>query len=164
MLLSPDLGSMEPLEGVCPVLDARPNPTVEILLVEDCEDDAQLMMDALEEGSLNTHITCVDNGEEALDYLRRKGKHASAVRPNLILLDLLLPRMSGHDVLAAVKDDAVLRRIPIVIMTSSTSEEEFRRAYNLHANCCVPKPTDQDEFMQAVKTIEQFWLKNPGRR
>src|SRR4051794_23441477 len=108
------------LEGAIPMPETNLNLPVEILLVEDSEDDAQLMADALAEGSLNTHITCVDNGEEALEYLRHRGKYASAVRPNLILLDLLLPRMSGHEVLAVVKDDAVLRRIPIVIMTSST--------------------------------------------
>ena len=164
MLLRPDLVTTESLEGVCPVLEPRTNVPVEILLVEDTDDHAKLMIDALEEGRLNTHITCVDNGEEALDYLQHKGKHADAVRPQLILLDLLLPRMNGHEVLAVVKDDAALRRIPIVIMTASEDEDEFRKAYNLHANCCVPKPKDQEEFKLAVKKIEQFWLKNLDRR
>lgn len=164
MLLLPELKSTNFREGVCPVSEPHASLSVQILLVEDSEDDAQLMIDALEEGSLNTSITRVDNGEEALDYLRRKGKYAAATSPHLILLDLLLPRMSGHEVLSAVKDDVVLRQIPIVIMTSSTNEEQFRKAYNLHANCCVPKPTDQDEFMLAVKKIEQFWLKNPVRK
>jgi len=146
-------------EGVCPVSERR----VEILIVEDDDDDAQFMMDALEEGTLAIHITRVENGEEALDYLHRRGPHEGAPLPDLILLDLFLPRMSGHEFLEVVKEAPVLRRIPIVIMSGGNAEA-FQEAYRLHANCCVPKPTDQAEFARAVKCIEQFWLNNPSRK
>jgi len=135
-------------------------PTVvEILLVEDNEDDAQFMRDALEEGTLATHITWINNGEDALNYLHQQGRHASPPVADLILLDLHLPKKNGHEVLGEIKRDALLRRIPIVILSSDTDEEVFRTAYDLHANCCVAKPTDQEEFKLAVKRIEAFWLR-----
>lgn len=137
--------------------------TIEILLVEDDEDEAQFMEDALSEGTLNLHITRVYNGVDALDLLHRRGKYAEAPLPDLILLDLVLPKVTGHEVLQDVKKDPSLRRIPIVIL-SSGSAEQFRQAYDLHANCCVPKPIDQEEFARAVKMIEQFWLNNPHRK
>lgn len=140
---------------------APPNVSVEILLVEDTEDDAELMADALKEGRLNQivpTIAVVDDGEKAIAYLRRQGPYATEPTPDLILLDLGLPRKSGLEVLAEIKQDPLLRRIPVVILTSSTSEEAFTEAYDLHANCCVSKPMDQAEFEQAVKKIEHFWL------
>jgi len=137
----------------------RPTAVVEILLVEDERDDADLMREALESGCLQPHITWVDNGEKALDYLQRNGEFATAAEPNLILLDLFMPRMTGHEVLAVIKRHDLLRRIPIVIMTSADNEEAFRLAYDLHANCCVSKPTDQHEFVVAVKKIETFWFR-----
>jgi len=143
-----------------PVSPSRRNTTVEVLLVEDCPDDAKLMMDALSEGSLQVHVAWVDNGEDAVSCLQRQGEFVAAPRPNLILLDLYLPRMNGHEVLAVIKQDDVLRRIPIVIMTSSQSEEAIQSAYDLHANCCVCKPTDLEQFALAVKKIEQFWLRH----
>jgi CheY-like chemotaxis protein len=137
----------------------RPSTTpVRLLLVEDNEDDADLMIKALQEGSLLLNIDAVEDGEEAMEFLRGQGRHAGAPRPHLILLDLHLPRMSGHEVLAEVKEDPDLRRIPVVIMTSSDRETAFVDAYNLHANCCVPKPTDQEEYAQTVMKIERFWL------
>jgi len=142
----------------------RETTVVEILLVEDSSADATLMIEALQEGRLGAHITVLDNGEDALAYLRREGTLATAAPPDLILLDLFLPRMNGHEVLAAIKQDALLRRIPIVIMTSSENEHDFVSAYDLRANCCVPKPADQEQFALAVQKIEQFWLRHACRR
>src|SRR5262245_35932812 len=109
--------------------------TVDILLVEDSLDDADLMIDALNEGSLAVRIRHLEDGEEAMKYLRREAPHETASRPDLILLDLCMPRMDGHEVLAEVKQDPELRRIPVVIMTASDSEAAYMKAYDLHANC-----------------------------
>jgi len=130
----------------------RLSTPVEILLVEDSPDDADLMVEALHQGTLTANVTIVEDGQSAIDYLR------GSASPDLILLDLHLPRMNGHEVLAEVKQDARLRRIPIVILTSSINEKDFVSAYELHANCCVSKPSDQEQFAQAVKRIETFWL------
>ena len=135
----------------------RDSAPVEILLIEDSSDDADLMARALKAGSMNLRVTVVEDGEEAMNYLRRKGPFATAPEPDLILLDLHLPRMTGHEVLAEIKEDASLRRLPIVIMTSSVDENDFQIAYELHANCCVSKPTDHEEFTLAVQKIEAFW-------
>jgi two-component system, chemotaxis family, response regulator Rcp1 len=132
---------------------------VEILLVEDSPNDAGLMREALEGGCLTSHVTWVDNGEEAMDCLRRKGNFATTPEPNLILLDLILPRKNGRELLAEIKKDAFLRRIPIVIMAPADQEEAFRIAYDLHANCCVAKPADKEEFVLTVKKIEAFWMR-----
>jgi two-component system response regulator len=137
----------------------RETAVVEILIVEDSQDDADLMTDALRDGAWKPHITLVDNGEDAVNFLHRQGEFRNAPVPDLILLDLSLPRMNGHEVLAAIKTDARLRRIPIVIMTSNGDEEAIRRAYDLYANCCVTKPADQEQFALAVKKIEHFWLR-----
>jgi len=131
---------------------------VRILLVEDSESDADLMVEALKESNLNLSVTIVEDGEAALDYLFGNGAYAGSPRPDLIVLDLYLPRKDGHEVLAELKEDRLLRRIPVIIMTSSENEKAILRAYDLHANCCVCKPTDQEEFALAVKKIEQFWL------
>ena len=135
--------------------DQRP---VQILLVEDSEDDAYLMVEALKESVLKIRVTIVEDGEAAMAYLFGKGIYAAAPRPDLILLDLHLPRKDGHEVLTELKEDPLLRRIPVIIMTSSVNENAILKAYDLHANCCVCKPTDQDEFALAVKRIEHFWL------
>ena len=140
-----------------------PAAAVEILLVEDSQDDADLMIDALQESWLSPHVTWVDNGDDAIDCLRRTGRFADAPRPHLILLDLMLPRKNGHEVLAEIKEDAQLRRIPIVIMTSSDNEQAIRTAYDLHANCCVSKPANQEQFTLTVQKIEKFWM-NVARR
>jgi len=131
---------------------------VEILLVEDIFDDADLMIAALSEGTLRVHVNVVEDGEEAMSYLRRQGAYAAARRPDLILLDLHLPRKNGYEVLAEVKADDDLRRIPVVIMTSSDNDRAINAAYDLHANCCVCKPANQDEFREVVQKIERFWL------
>jgi CheY-like chemotaxis protein len=142
----------------------RMTQAIEVLLVEDSRDDYELMRDALEEGGLAVRVSWVDNGEDALDRLRQQREFAAEVIPDLVLLDLHLPRMNGYEVLAAIKDDPSLRRIPIVIMTGGDAEEIFRTAYDLHANCCVPKPADQQEFKLAVKKIETFWARVARRQ
>jgi len=139
-------------------MPVRGNTPVEILLVEDSPDDADLMVEALHEGELTTHVTVVEDGEEAICYLFRQGPFAEAVRPDLILLDLHLPRKNGHEVLAEIKQDDSLRRIPVIILTSLADEQNFRDAYDLHANCCVRKPVDLDQFALTVQKIEHFWL------
>src|SRR5829696_8352246 len=138
-----------------PTRDGEP---IEILLVEDSPDDADLTMDALRDGRVRNRITHVEDGIEAMTFLRRQGRHADAPRPDLILLDLNLPRKSGREVLAEVKQDPDLRRIPVVIMTSSDDEKDILAAYNLYVNCYVTKPVDLDQFIGVVKSIEQFWF------
>jgi CheY-like chemotaxis protein len=132
---------------------------VELLLVEDVMEEAELTMDTLQEGRIrNLRIHWVRDGEEAMAFLRREGQHANAPRPDLILLDLHMPRMGGMEVLAELKEHRDWRRIPVVIMTSSNDEKEIRGAYSRHANCYVTKPIDIDEFIEAVRSIEDFWL------
>jgi CheY-like chemotaxis protein len=135
-----------------------PMVPVEILLVEDSPSDAYLMVMALGEGSLNTRVAVVVNGEQAVDYLRCAGEYAAVPTPDLVLLDLGLPRKNGREVLAEIKQDPALRRIPVVIMTSSDDERAILELYDLHANCCVHKPADLEQFAQVVKRIEHFWL------
>jgi CheY-like chemotaxis protein len=131
---------------------------IETLLVEDSPGDAELMIEALSESTLPLHITVIGDGEEALRYLRRQEPYQSAARPDLILLDMHLPRMNGHEVLAEIKQDDSLRLIPVIFLTAFDTEETIRTAYNLHANCCVRKPSDLEQFTLAVKKIETFWL------
>jgi CheY-like chemotaxis protein len=135
-----------------------PGRPVEILLVEDTPDDADLMIEALKEGAFALRVTVVEDGEAALDYLHKQGAHAAALRPDLILLDLHLPRKNGHEVLAEIKAHTLLRRIPVVILTSSDNDTAILNAYDLRANCCVKKPTNLEQFALAVKRIETFWL------
>jgi two-component system, chemotaxis family, response regulator Rcp1 len=138
-------------------------PPIEILLVEDSAGDAELMVEALQEGDLHVRVTPVEDGEEAVRYLRRMGDYHDAPRPDLILLDLHLPRKNGHEVLADIKQDESLRLIPVVLMTSFDTEEAVTEAYDRHANCCVRKPSDLDQFAQTVKKIETFWLRMARR-
>jgi chemotaxis family two-component system response regulator Rcp1 len=135
----------------------KSNP-VNILLVEDNPGDVRLTIEALNEAKVFNKLTTVPDGVEALAYLRREGKYAHATRPDLILLDLNLPKMDGREVLAEIKNDSSLRRIPVVILTSSRAEADIFKAYNLHANCYVTKPVDLDQFMVVVKSIDNFWL------
>jgi two-component system response regulator len=137
---------------------ARPSRPVDILLVEDSAGDAELMVEALGESDLAPRVTVVEDGEEAVQYLHRRGTHRGAPRPDLILLDLHLPRKNGHEVLADIKTDKSLRMIPVVLLTSFDTEEAIREAYDRHVNCCVKKPSDLDQFALAVKKIETFWL------
>jgi CheY-like chemotaxis protein len=144
---------------------ARPDgPCVDILLVEDSPTDAELMVEALGESSLPLRVTVVEDGEEAVDYLRRRGAHRGAARPDLVLLDLQLPRKNGHEVLADIKQDEDLRLIPVVLLTAFDTDEAIGLAYERHVNCCVRKPSDLDEFALTVRKIESFWLQQANRR
>jgi two-component system, chemotaxis family, response regulator Rcp1 len=131
---------------------------IEILLVEDEEVHAEFTMTALADGRVRNRIHWVTDGEEALAFLNREGSYAAAPRPDLVLLDLAMPRLSGQEVLALMKEHPVWRRIPVVIMTSSNDEADVIRAYDHHANCYVTKPMDFDKFIEAVRSIEDFWL------
>ncbi len=131
---------------------------IEILLVEDSPDDADLTIDALRDGRVRNHITVMEDGVEAMAFLRREGRHAAAPRPDLILLDLNLPRKNGREVLAEIKQDPDLRRIPVVVMTSSDDEKDVLAAYNLYVNCYITKPVDLEQFIGVVKSIEHFWF------
>ena len=131
---------------------------VEILLVEDNPGDVRLTLEALKENRLHNHLHVVEDGEEAMAFLRRESDYADAPRPDLILLDLNLPKKDGREVLAEIKEDPDLKRIPVVILTTSRAEEDVLRMYDLHANCYVTKPVDLDQFIKVVQTIEEFWL------
>jgi chemotaxis family two-component system response regulator Rcp1 len=129
-----------------------------ILLVEDNPGDVRLTIEALEENKFYVDLDVAKDGEEALGFLRQQGQYADARRPNLILLDLNLPRKDGREVLTEIKSDPDLQRIPVVILTTSQAEEDVLRTYNLHANCYVTKPVDLDQFIKVVKSIEEFWF------
>lgn len=131
---------------------------VEILLVEDSPGDVRLTMEALRDGKVRNSLAVVGDGVDALAYLRREGPYASAARPDLILLDLNLPRMDGRDVLAQIKADPDLRQIPVVVLTTSAAEQDILRAYELSGNCYITKPVDLDQFFEVVRSIETFWL------
>ncbi len=131
---------------------------IEILLVEDSEGDARLAQEALKEAKVVNTLHRVEDGEEAMKFLRRKGKYANAPRPHVILLDLNLPKKDGREVLAEIKQDESLRRIPVVILTASEAEVDIVKSYDLHANCYITKPIDLDQFLRVVKAIEGFWL------
>lgn len=133
------------------------NP-IEILLVEDNPGDVDLARNALENSKIRNILHAVSNGEEAMAFLRCQGEYANASRPDLVLLDLNLPRKDGREVLAEIKSDDDLKRIPVVILTSSRDEEDILKSYNLHANCYITKPMDLNQFMKVVKSIEDFWF------
>jgi CheY-like chemotaxis protein len=135
--------------------DARP---IEILLVEDDPGDTLITREALEHSKVVNTLHCVVNGEEAMAFLRRAGKYADAPRPDLILLDLNLPRRDGREVLADIKGDPELLRIPVVILTTSQAEADVLRSYNLHANAYVTKPVDFDRFVEVVRKIDEFFF------
>ena len=131
---------------------------VEILLVEDNQGDVRLTIEALEEGKMRINLCVVTDGEEAMTFLRREGKYDKAPRPDLILLDLNLPKMDGRQVLAEIKSDENLKRIPVVVLTTSNAEIDILKSYGLGANCYVTKPVDLNQFIKVVKSIEEFWL------
>jgi two-component system, chemotaxis family, response regulator Rcp1 len=140
-------------------LTTRTGKPVELLLVEDSVGDAELTMETLKEGRIsNLNVHWVQDGEEAMQFLRREGWHSSAPRPDLILLDLEMPRMNGLEVLAEIKQHPDWKRIPVIMMTAVTDERAILGAYGKHVNCYVTKPVDIDEFIDAVKSIEDFWL------
>ena len=131
---------------------------IEILLVEDNPADVRLTQEALKEGKVRNNLFVARDGEEALEFLRRKGPHANATRPDLILLDLNLPRRDGREVLAEIKNDDNLKTIPVVVLTTSSAEQDILRSYNLHANCYITKPVDLEQFVHVIKSIDEFWL------
>ncbi len=130
----------------------------EILLVEDNPGDVRLTKEALEEAKMLNTLNVAKDGIEAMAFLHREGKHANAPRPDLILLDLNLPGKDGREVLAEIKANDHLKSIPVVILTTSETEEDILKSYNLHANCYVVKPIDLDQFLEVVKTLQGFWL------
>jgi chemotaxis family two-component system response regulator Rcp1 len=131
---------------------------LDILLVEDNPADVRLTQEAFLEGKILNNLIVAKDGVEAMDFLHRRGKHAGAVRPDLILLDLNLPRKDGREVLAEIKSDPSLMRIPVVVLTTSRAEMDIVKSYNLHANCYVVKPVDLDQFINVIKSIDNFWL------
>jgi CheY-like chemotaxis protein len=138
---------------------------VEILLIEDSLADVRLTEEAFRDAKVLNHMSVVTDGTAAMQFVRREGPHAAAPRPDLILLDLNLPRKDGREVLKEIKDDPSLRRIPVVVLTTSRAEEDVLKAYNLHANCYITKPVDFTQFISVVRSIEGFWLsvvKLPG--
>ena len=131
---------------------------VEILLVEDNPGDMRLTLEALKEGKVYSNLHWARDGVEALEFLRHEGKHEKAPRPDIILLDLNLPKKDGREVLSVIKNDDKLKHIPVVILTTSKAEEDVVRSYNLHANCYVTKPVDLEKFINVVHAIDRFWL------
>jgi two-component system, chemotaxis family, response regulator Rcp1 len=131
---------------------------VEILLIEDNPGDVRLTKEALKEAKVINNLTVLKDGVEALAFLRRQEAYDNAVIPHLILLDLNLPKKDGREVLAEIKADDKLKRIPVVVLTTSQDEQDIFKSYNLHANCYVTKPVDLEQFMTVVKSIEDFWL------
>lgn len=141
------------------MIDDRDNGRpIEILLVEDNPGDVRLTQEAFRENKIRNKLNVVNDGEQALAFLRREGVYANVARPGLILLDLNLPRVDGREVLAQIKSDPELRHIPVVILTTSQAEEDIVKSYALHANCYITKPVDLERFMQVVKEVEHFWL------
>jgi two-component system, chemotaxis family, response regulator Rcp1 len=131
---------------------------IEILMVEDNPGDVRLTVEALKEGKVRNNFHTVEDGVEAMAFLRRQGAYTDAPRPDLVLLDLNLPKKNGREVLAEIKEDPELRRIPVVILTASEAEQDVVKSYNLHANCYITKPVDLDQFLEVVQSIENFWL------
>ncbi len=137
----------------------------EILLIEDNPGDGRLMQEALKDGKVKNNLHIIDDGVEATDFLFKRNKYSNAPRPDLIILDLNLPKMNGQEVLAEIKADPGLKSIPVIVLTISKAEEDIIRSYNLHANCFLNKPINLNKFFEVVKSIEDFWLtivKLPG--
>jgi chemotaxis family two-component system response regulator Rcp1 len=131
---------------------------IDILLVEDSEGDARLSLEAMRDSKIRNKMHHVVDGEEAMAFLRKEGKYSKVPRPDLILLDLNLPKKDGREVLAEIKNDDKLKRIPVVVLTISSAEEDILKSYNLHANCFITKPIDLGQFMKVVQSVEDFWL------
>ncbi len=138
--------------------DGKIGKPADILLVEDNPGDIRLAEEALRESKVSNQLYTVKDGVEALSYLRKEGKYREAVRPDLILLDLNLPKKDGREVLAEIKEDPYLKRIPVVILTISSDEMDVLKSYNLHANCYITKPIDINQFHKVVKAIDDFWF------
>jgi CheY-like chemotaxis protein len=131
---------------------------VKILMVEDNPDDVDLTIEALKDGKIRNEMYVVNNGVDALAFLRKEGEYEGMPRPDVILLDLNLPKKNGREVLAEIKSDPDLIMIPVVVLTTSEAEEDILKAYKLHANCYITKPVDFEQFIKVVKSIEQFWF------
>lgn len=147
-------------------MSMQPDRVVEILLVEDDPGDVLMTREAFEDYKLRNQLHVVDDGVKALEFLRREGEYAEAPRPDLVLLDLNLPRMDGREVLQAIKSDSELASIPVVVLTTSEAEEDIVRSYSLHANAYVTKPVDFERFIQVVRQIDDFFVtvvRLPGR-
>jgi two-component system, chemotaxis family, response regulator Rcp1 len=138
-------------------MSVEPRP-IQILLVEDNAADVRLTIEALHEGKVRNTLSVARDGAEAMKFLRREGEFADALRPDLIFLDLNLPRKDGREVLAEIKADDELKRIPVVVLTTSSAEVDILKSYSLHANCYITKPVDLEQFVQVVKSIDDFWL------
>ena len=136
-------------------MDAAP---FEVLLVEDSPGDVRLTREAFKDAKVHINLNVASDGAEAMDFLKRKGKHSDVPRPDLILLDLNLPKKDGREVLEEIKQSPVLKSIPVVILTTSASDEDILRSYRLHANCYITKPVGLDGFLEVVKSIDTFWL------
>ncbi|MCI0562357.1 MAG: response regulator [Nitrososphaera sp.] len=134
------------------------SPDVEILLLEDNAGDIRLLQEAFKECKVKSRLHVIENGEEGMAFLQRQGRYAHAVRPDIILLDLNLPRKDGREVLAEIKRDPQLRQIPIIVLTTSQAESDVAKSYDLHGNCYITKPMDFDQFMSVVRSIADFWL------
>jgi chemotaxis family two-component system response regulator Rcp1 len=140
------------------IVDGARLKPIDILLVEDSPTDVLLAQEALDHAKVLNNLHVVQDGVEAMSFLRCEGKYSEAPRPDLILLDLNLPRKDGREVLQEIKGDDVLKRIPVVVLTTSKAEEDIFRAYGLHANCYVTKPVDFNQFTEVVRAIENFWF------
>ena len=138
--------------------DSTPVRPIEVLLVEDDEGDVLMTREALAEGKVINRLNVVNDGVEAVEYLRRDGQYAEASRPDLILLDLNLPKKDGRQVLEEVKADDDLRRIPVIVLTTSAADEDVLRSYDLHANAYVTKPVDFDRFVEVIRQIDDFFI------
>jgi chemotaxis family two-component system response regulator Rcp1 len=134
------------------------HPMVEILLVEDNPGDVRLAREALKAGKVMNRLSVVGDGVEAMDFLHQVGPYINAPRPDVVLLDLNLPRKDGREVLDEMKSDPDLRRIPVVVLTTSKAEQDILRSYDLHANCYITKPVELDRFVEVVQAIENFWM------
>ena len=136
----------------------QPRQSAEALLIDPDPEDTQLFLDALEDEKIANHVHTVSNGAEALDFLHQSGDYSDAPRPNLILLDIDLPEMDGHELLETLSNDSELAEIPVIVLTSSNDAEAVAQSYNLYANAYVQKPVDPDEFIDVVRNLENFWL------
>ena len=132
--------------------------SLEVLLIEDNPGDVELTQIALEDSKISVHLSVVEDGVEAMAFLHKEAKYAIIPTPDIILLDLNLPKKDGREVLAEIKADNLLRRIPVVVLTTSQAEEDVLKAYNLSANCYITKPVDFDQFVKIVQSIENFWF------
>lgn len=131
---------------------------IQVLMVEDNPDDVLLTREALKDAKVHCNLHVVEDGVQALEFLKKRGEFADSPRPDIILLDLNLPRKDGREVLADIKSDETLRMIPVVVLTTSESPDDIARAYNSHVNCYITKPVDFDQFIKVVRSIEDFWF------